>query len=138
MAINIFRLIIVFLLSFFQAYWAMKKYAKNISSNCLDCSFKEDLIMYSIITVVLFSIIIFFIKKLKKKLFLTTVLYIISLIIFWLWIDYNIFNERVASWSTYSSIEICSHVIYDSFTPILTSSIIYLFVGLKIDAIKNS
>jgi len=133
---RIIKLVVVFLLSFLQFYWSESKYSVTLSSACLECSFIEDLLLFTIITILLFSIVNLILKRLKFTLLQKNIIQIISLIVIWFWLNSQIFIERVVSWSTYTSIEILFHTLNDAILPIIFCSISFLFINYMIDKFR--
>jgi len=122
-----FVLIIVFLSTFLQIYWAMGILSDRMSSGCLDCSFFDDTFMISLITsfflTILFQLILF-IKNIYIKISFEFLI-LVSVWIFW---DYTIFVERESSWSTYLFNEEINYTISLSISPVLVLAFITLFV----------
>lgn len=120
------------ILTIIQGYFSMGKFANEISSGCLECSFNEILIKYAVILVFLPTFLAQLIfDKFFKKIYIITVLIAFFLIFVWLKIiNSDIFETRVSSWSTFSDADIESFIFMQSYEPILICIILYLLFAL--------
>jgi hypothetical protein len=120
------------ILTIVQGYFSMGKYANEISSGCLECSFNEILIKSAVILIFLpiFLAQLIFDKFFKKK-YIITVLIAFFLIFVWLKIiNSDVFETRVSSWSTFSNADIEYFVFIQSYKPILICIFLYLLFTL--------
>jgi len=122
-----FSLFIIFAGTFLQTYWAMGYLSDKLSSSCLDCSFALDTMFLSLISAVLLSLIFILISKIKN-LYVKLSLEFLLLTSWWFFIDYSDFVERESSWSTYLFDEEIQETLHHSFFPILTISVVVIFI----------
>ncbi|WP_316803140.1 hypothetical protein [Pedobacter nototheniae] len=94
--------IVVFTL--LQGYWALWDYHDGLSSSCIECSFFGDLFCASLLPLSVIGILQLIYYRLKPRLIYQTVFCMLALMFCWYIIDTIIFDEREASWSTYSNI----------------------------------
>ncbi|SHE55005.1 hypothetical protein [Pedobacter caeni] len=94
--------IIVF--TILQGYWVLWDYRTAPSSGCLDCDMFPDLLLSSLLPLLATGILHLTYYWLKPGLLCRTVFCVIMLILSWYAIDTAIFDEREASWSTYTHI----------------------------------
>ena len=77
-----------------------------MSSACMTCSFFEDAFYLAIMLVIFVMILFLALQKLNVKRPIYFWIMIPVCIFFWWMTDYSIFNDREASWSTYTNLEI--------------------------------
>jgi len=135
---NILKSIVVcilcFILTIFQAYYAMGEYSSNISSACIDCSFHVELIIQAFITVVPIFIIQIIFDRIKWSKWFSLIVILSYLIIMWFkYINVGIFETREADWSTFSENEINIEVLSKSIIPIIISIILYVIFFVLIN-----
>lgn len=87
-----------------QGYWVLWDYRTAPSSSCLDCDIFQDLLFSSLLPLFLTGSLHLIYCWLKPALLYRTVLCVILLLFSWYAIDTIIFDEREASWSTYTNI----------------------------------
>jgi len=135
---NILKSIVVcilcFILTIFQAYYAMGEYSSNISSACIDCSFHVELIIQALITVVPIFFIQIIFDRIKWSKWFSLIVILSYLIIMWFkYINVGIFETREADWSTFSENEINIEVLSKSIIPISISIILYVIFFVLIN-----
>lgn len=110
---------VVYILSILELYSYSYKYAEYKSSVCMDCSLIEEIVLIGLFNsiVFLFFLIISKFFNLSNKVNNSILVCIFSLLLFFN--NINIFDTRVASWSTYTSFEL--------FISVLENGIIYVF-----------
>lgn len=119
---------VVFVLFFLSTYFSMLKYSDNMSSSCFECSYLRDIIVFSIIGCILILIISLVLKKLLKNKLLSS---IISTILFSFLLflnNYNIFTDRVSSWSSYGLMDEVLSIIQTSYLQIVICSLLFWFL----------
>jgi hypothetical protein len=116
------------ILTIIQAYIAMGKYAKELSSGCIDCSFNEVLIKHTIVLIFIPIVIMQLVSTyIFKKQYFISIIIAVFLIFVWLKIiNTDIFETRVSSWSSFSNEDTDSFVFKRSFQPISICIIIYI------------
>ncbi|RKE88292.1 hypothetical protein BXY58_1438 [Epilithonimonas arachidiradicis] len=122
-----FYFLVIFAGTFLQVYWAMGFLSDNTSSHCLECSFFEDIFLYSILTGILLSLIFSFISKINNR-FLKIAAELFFTTATWFFWNYEIFVDRESSWSTYLLTEELFVTLYCSLFPILTMSVVVIFI----------
>lgn len=109
-----------------QAFFSMYEFRNEPSSACWKCSFKVEVLGYSLFMwigmMVLFLIISFSTKKLIKPLYL--LIYTITC----LSVNYSIFSSRVSSWSTFTFTDEIIGVLHYSFLPLIISLLFLIVV----------
>lgn len=118
---------VIFATTFLQIYWAMGALSHNMSSGCIDCSFFEDGLCSSLFFAFFLTLLMRPISWVKNK-YLRTAVQFILLAIVWFFLDYDIFVDRVSSWSTYLFDEEMNATISYSYFPILVLSCATLFI----------
>lgn len=112
--------IIIYILACFSTYFSMQEYSNEISSSCFNCSYSRDIILSSAYISLIFIILIFLKKTLKKNWNISIYFSVIYFILVF-FNNYNIFLDRVSAWSTYT--------LLDEFLSVLTSSFLYLNIS---------
>ncbi|KFC21349.1 hypothetical protein [Epilithonimonas lactis] len=118
---------IIFAASFLQFYWSMGHLSERMSSSCLECWFVEDAFYMSSITAVLLAIIFRFLNKIRSKIFIIVIQFLLLITIWSFW-DYSVFVDRESSWSTYLFNEELYYVGTYSILPILILSFLSIFL----------
>ncbi|SUJ29124.1 Uncharacterised protein [Sphingobacterium spiritivorum] len=95
---------IVMILTIMQGYWALWEYRTAPSSSCLDCSFFPDLMISSLLPLLGMAVIHLVFVWIKPRLMIRAGTVALTLILCWYLIDTAIFDEREASWSTYTDL----------------------------------
>lgn len=128
----------VLIFTVLQGYWAIWDYRTAPSSSCLDCDIFPDLLFSSILPIIglgLLQVLYFFIRPVLA---VRTILSIIMLIICWTIIDTQIFDEREASWSTYTNVWEIGIAL--SFLPATTFGVIFgvvhYFLCLRLNSLN--
>lgn len=87
-----------------QGYWALWAYRTAPSSSCIDCDIFSDLFLSSVLPILGWLLLQPFFFWTKPGLRIKTICFAVVLITCWVIINTQIFNEREASWSTYTNI----------------------------------
>lgn len=87
-----------------QGYWALWEYRTAPSSGCMDCDFSLDLLLSAALPVVALGILHLLYWWIEPRLFVRTIFCVALLMLCWYLVDISIFDEREASWSTYTNI----------------------------------
>lgn len=132
---------VIYFLAAAQALWSMHEYADNYSVTCLgECSLLSDALLYAMINIILFMFVIAPISiLLSKRHFHFSVKMFMSILLFIIYafsIDYSIYDDREASWSTFTNIELLITVYFESRVEIATAALV-LFFYLKFYAFKK-
>lgn len=92
----------VYLLTLLQTNWTLWEYRLSTSSSCLDCDLFSDAVILSIFPAFFSFLLLFLFLRLKTKATIQISLTVLFLFIFWTAITTSIFEDRVASWSTFT------------------------------------
>ncbi|WP_236582168.1 hypothetical protein [Sphingobacterium spiritivorum] len=95
---------VVLVFTIAQGYWALWEYRTAPSSACLDCNFLPDLVLSSFLPLTAMIVIHVIFIFIKPKRIMRTCVVAFALMLCWYLIDIAIFDEREASWSTYTNI----------------------------------
>lgn len=109
----------LFVLMYITVFLSMRAYSGSVSSSCLECSFERDIFVNVLVAIILFllkSVLLRIVLK-NTKWYKIIISLIFILLIFY--INYNIFTDRVSSWSTYSFNECMIVVLFDSYLYVL-------------------
>lgn len=124
---------IIYVLSCLVTYFSMISYSGNQSSSCLSCSYKKDIFGFSIYLIVIFFLLLTFLRK--RKIFKRNKIYSIILTTIFIVLtflnNYNIFVDRVSSWSSYTSEGELISVLSGSYLYLITGGIIVFFILYK-------
>jgi hypothetical protein len=119
-----------FILCVLQCYIAMKQFANNPSADCLNCSFFEEVVFWSIpIFVLMLPIAYFVFSKSKTTSHVMLAFLIIGYIAFCaFWTNHAIFIAREAAWSTYTLSEQLHRVLIVKGWTILLSATVFCYL----------
>ncbi|REC41998.1 hypothetical protein DRF67_20900 [Chryseobacterium pennipullorum] len=98
-----------------------------MSSACLECSFFEDAVLMSLVSAILISGIIalaFFIKNIYAK----ALVEFTTLTIVWTFMNYSVFVDREASWSTYDFNAEIQYTLSVSMVPVIILGCVCIFL----------
>jgi hypothetical protein len=115
-------------LYFLQCYWAMGAYFNDLSCGCLDCSVWIELIFDSVVQLIIIIPIRLLCWKLEIKKLWQIICPSIILCCFWLFMDNEIFKDRVSCWSTFSTSEEWYYTRHLSLLPIFVCIIVFAFL----------
>ncbi|SIT33680.1 hypothetical protein SAMN05421788_11349 [Filimonas lacunae] len=110
-------------LTFLQGYVAVHYLKAQPSSACLTCSLESDLLSYSTLALVPLTglLLVFGYLRVQNGLFIATTL--LLLMISWAVIDTMIFDDRVASWSTFTTAELWLASLVGCLLPVMAGGI---------------
>lgn len=126
---NILLFIYLYGLLYFTTYLSMYAYSGERSSSCLNCSYEKDVFLSSFYVSFLFIPLIIFQSKIKK--WITILVFIIVFTLLILLNNYNIFVDRVSSWSSYSFLDELLSILSISY-PYLTIGSLLVFFLMKL------
>ncbi|MCD0469070.1 hypothetical protein [Flavobacterium sp. JAS] len=113
----IFLGIIINIISLIVLYLTMHKYEKEISANCMNCSYFQDVLINGL-SILIFPIVYISSRFIANK--------NISLVIISLYGIFNIFlaqigifNSRVASWSSFTNMEMITGVFLEQYLSLI-------------------
>ena len=124
-------LIAVFVTDVIFLFLSMKDYTGGMSSSCLECSLGEDIFVYLLIKIGVLGVLLTLLFRVVKR-----SVYLYGLILLFLlstlyYINYMLFVDRVAAWSTYSFEETWITIFWDSYRYFPMLMIIYVLLTNK-------
>jgi hypothetical protein len=132
----VFILCITYIATISQSIWAMWEYRHPFSTGVFRFSLVQEIIIFwGLLPIIPFALVLFISYKLRIRKLITIIL--LEFIQIYLWyqcINKTIFDERHASWSTYSLQEINYHVFQKSIAPISVCCVLtfaFIFIILK-------
>lgn len=126
----ILTVIVIFICSMFAIYFSMGNLSDSLSASCMNCSFIEDALFYSLITSLLSMPVLSILQNLKHKK-ITLLIGFICLNFIWLYWNYQIFVDRESAWSTYLFEEALFYTILWSILPITIFSLLSIAILIK-------
>ena len=124
-------LIAIFVTDVVFLFLSMKDYNGGMSSSCLECSLGEDIFVFLLIKMGVLAVLLTFLFRVVNR-----SLYLYGLILLFLlstlyYINYMLFVDRVAAWSTYSFEETWITIFWDSYRYFPMLMIIYVLLTNK-------
>ncbi|WP_158961379.1 hypothetical protein [Myroides fluvii] len=117
-------------LSFVQASLAMYPF-KDQPSSSLSFDFYTDAFFASLLVSVGYVLALFLVLRIKPWL-LQLVVHLLVVGLLWFWIDFGIFQDREAGWSTYTTQEALYATVEHSLWIILLSSAVLVWGNCKV------
>lgn len=134
-------LIAIFVTDVIFLFLSMKDYKGGMSSSCLECSLGEDIFVFLLIKIGVLGVLLTLLYRVVKR-----SVYLYGLILLFLlstlyYINYMLFVDRVAAWSTYSFEETWITIFWNSYRYFPMLMIIYVLLTNKlikeIESINN-
>ena len=124
-------LIAIFVTDVVFLFLSMKDYEGGMSSSCLECSLGEDIFVFLLIKMGVLAVLLTLLFRVVKR-----SVYLYGLILLFLlstlyYINYMLFVDRVATWSTYSFEETWITIFWDSYRYFPMLMIIYVLLTNK-------
>lgn len=124
-------LIAIFVTDVVFLFLSMKDYNGGMSSSCLECSLGEDIFVFLLIKMgVLVVLLTFLFRVVKRSVYLYGLILIFLLSTLY-YINYRLFVDRVAAWSTYSFEETWITIFWNSYRYFPMLMIIYVLLTNK-------
>ena len=125
-------LIAIFVTDVVFLFLSMKDYEGGMSSSCLECSLGEDIFVFLLIKMGVLAVLLTFLFRVVKR-----SVYLYGLILLFLlstlyYINYRLFVDRVAAWSTYSFEETWITIFWNSYRYFPMLMIIYVLLTNKL------
>lgn len=125
-------LIAIFVTDVIFLFLSMKYYKGGMSSSCLECSLGEDIFVFLLIKIGVLGVLLTLLFRVVKK-----SVYLYGLILLFLlstlyYINYMLFVDRVAAWSTYSFEETWITIFWNSYRYFPMLMIIYVLLTNKL------
>ena len=125
-------LIAIFVTDVVFLFLSMKDYNGGMSSSCLECSLGEDIFVFLLVKMgVLVVLLTFLFRVVKRSVYLYGLILIFLLSTLY-YINYRLFVDRVAAWSTYSFEETWITIFWDSYRYFPILMIIYVLLTNKL------
>lgn len=124
-------LIAIFVTDVVFLFLSMKDYNGGMSSSCLECSLEEDIFVFLLIKMGVLAVLLTLLFRIVKR-----SVYLYGLILLFLlstlyYINYRLFVDRVAAWSTYSFEETWITIFWNSYRYFPMLMIIYVLLTNK-------
>lgn len=124
-------LIAIFVTDVVFLFLSMKDYEGGMSSSCLECSLGEDIFVFLLIKIGVLAVLLTLLFRVVKR-----SVYLYGLILLFLlstlyYINYMLFVDRVAAWSTYSFEETWITIFWNSYRYFPMLMIIYVLLTNK-------
>ena len=124
-------LIAIFVTDVVFLFLSMKDYEGGMSSSCLECSLGEDIFVFLLIRMGVLAVLLTLLFRVVNR-----SLYLYGLILLFLlstlyYINYRLFVDRVAAWSTYSFEETWITIFWNSYRYFPMLMIIYVLLTNK-------
>ena len=124
-------LIAIFVTDVVFLFLSMKDYEGGMSSSCLECSLGEDIFVFLLIKMgVLVVLLTLLFRVVKRSVYLYGFILIFLLSTLY-YINYRLFVDRVAAWSTYSFEETWITIFWNSYRYFPMLMIIYVLLTNK-------
>ena len=124
-------LIAIFVTDVVFLFLSMKDYEGGMSSSCLECSLGEDIFVFLLIKIGVLAVLLTLLFRVVKKSVYLYGLILIFLLSTLYYINYRLFVDRVAAWSTYSLKETWITIFWNSYRYFPMLMIIYVLLTNK-------
>ena len=124
-------LIAIFVTDVVFLFLSMKDYNGGMSSSCLECSLGEDIFVFLLIKMGVLAVLLTLLFRLVKRSVYLYGLILIFLLSTLYYINYMLFVDRVAAWSTYSFEETWITIFWNSYRYFPMLMIIYVLLTNK-------
>ena len=129
---HILFLIAIFVTDLVFLFLSMKDYKGGMSSSCLECSLGEDIFVFLLVKMAVLAVLLTLLFRVVKRSVYLYGLILISLLSTLYYINYMLFVDRVAAWSTYSFEETWITIFWDSYRYFPMLMIIYVLLTNKL------
>ena len=124
-------LIAIFVTDVVFLFLSMKDYNGGMSSSCLECSLGEDIFVFLLIKMGVLAVLLTLLFRVVNRSVYLYGLILIFLLSTLYYINYRLFVDRVAAWSTYSLKEIWITIFWNSYRYFPMLMIIYVLLTNK-------
>jgi len=124
-------LIAIFVTDVVFLFLSMKDYEGGMSSSCLECSLGEDIFVFLLIKMGVLAVLLTFLFRVVNRSVYLYGLILIFLLSTLYYINYRLFVDRVAAWSTYSFEETWITIFWNSYRYFPMLMIIYVLLTNK-------
>lgn len=124
-------LIAIFVTDVVFLFLSMKDYNGGMSSSCLECSLGEDIFVFLLIKMGILAVLLTLLFRVVKRSVYLYGLILLFLLFTLYYINYRLFVDRVAAWSTYSFEETWITIFWNSYRYFPMLMIIYVLLTNK-------
>ena len=124
-------LIAIFVTDVVFLFLSMKDYNGGMSSSCLECSLGEDIFVFLLVKIGVLGVLLTLLFRVVKRSVYLYGLILIFLLSTLYYINYTLFVDRVAAWSTYSFEETWITIFWNSYRYFPMLMIIYVLLTNK-------
>ena len=124
-------LIAVFVTDVIFLFLSMKDYEGGMSSSCLECSLGEDIFVFLLVKMGVLAVLLTLLFRVVNRSVYLYGLILIFLLSTLYYINYRLFVDRVAAWSTYSFEETWITIFWNSYRYFPMLMIIYVLLTNK-------
>ena len=124
-------LIAIFVTDVVFLFLSMKDYNGGMSSSCLECSLGEDIFVFLLIKMGVLAVLLTLLFRVVNRSVYLYGFILIFLLSTLYYINYRLFVDRVAAWSTYSFEETWITIFWDSYRYFPMLMIIYVLLTNK-------
>ncbi|TDO23785.1 hypothetical protein CLV32_0070 [Pedobacter duraquae] len=124
--------VIFFVLVFLTTYLSTQYLSLQPSSSCMDCSYMRDVLLFSITSIFVIPLIVWIQKRAKLGKVVLSIVIGAAFVAIVFFNMLNLFQERVSSWSSYSTGDELLAVLLDSYLYLTVGASITFFVFYKI------
>ena len=125
-------LIAIFVTDLVFLFLSMKDYKGGMSSSCLESSLGEDIFVFLLVKMGVLAVLLTFLFRVVKRSVYLYGLILIFLLSTLYYINYMLFVDRVATWSTYSFEETWITIFWDSYRYFPMLMLIYVLLANKL------
>ena len=124
-------LIAIFVTDVVFLFLSMKDYEGGMSSSCLECSLGEDIFVFLLIKMGVLAVLLTLLFRVVNRSVYLYGFILIFLLSTLYYINYRLFVDRVAAWSTYSFEETWITIFWNSYRYFPMLMIIYVLLTNK-------
>ena len=124
-------LIAIFVTDVVFLFLSMKDYEGGMSSSCLECSLGEDIFVFLLVKMGVLAVLLTLLFRVVNRSVYLYGLILIFLLSTLYYINYRLFVDRVAAWSTYSFEETWITIFWNSYRYFPMLMIIYVLLTNK-------
>ena len=124
-------LIAIFVTDVVFLFLSMKDYEGGMSSSCLECSLGEDIFVFLLVKMGVLAVLLTLLFRVVNRSVYLYGLILIFLLSTLYYINYMLFVDRVAAWSTYSFEETWITIFWNSYRYFPMLMIIYVLLTNK-------
>lgn len=116
----------------------MRIFADQPAASCLGCSYLKDTFFYSLFSLLVIPFVLLLMTKAKITHTLFSLIISLIFILIAFVINFNLFTDRVSSWSSYNTKDEVVAILYQSHPFLLTGSIIVFIIFYTVYKTKKT